>query len=804
MPRLRATQHPEQAVSPTNGEADSAVPVPSVRASGKARTEKARTQKLLNSQERALRAKFDPEFNTDSSIRTSLQHDPLSMERYSAHLQHWFFTTAFFDVNKREESYQHYGTFVKDRARCVYSLILALVGLLQRLFAQNEPELFHVLNTNVVDDTSTRIRGPHYQDPTTVYTIMNSVQTVHLRKSVDVTEDSGCCSSFRVPTPLTCLDQANTEGIHRAFAAGTLLTALGLGKMFQQFGLASDLVKSKFRTFILVGDALRANDAAFRSEIRDLIYAGRSNHLALRLRCSIHQLSLVRKPAVLFIPRLWATIVRLSHLFESLTFRKAFAKALASVIANSFIYLEVLELPAECQQWQALSDDLRNSFRCRSKVRKDQFNRMLDFLNGDLRMDSVVHYCVGRANGHCCEGPADALSKCLQLIVPFFSRGFPTPLLYRFKHYDEAVSYVTAGSSIHRLLIQALGTMGLVGTMDLEQHAVVEKLLGNLDLQKDGLDDTDAAIFIDEGLDCESFHSQNAKRKQLVHQEITKPGFVQSTVMVDFIIKPIDGMINRLFRRSSRLSKMTLLGNLYCDWDMDLAKSKELFLDIALGRFGWACVQEYCQLLIVGLGPVTRMGLAQDQLKTFLALTLHMVSDTWRRFVHDYCVYPFQLFELMDQSLEQFVTLWDGFVAASEQCPQCFDPCFSTRLLGAFGSLGMKPMALQQQAFAEVSAILQDICAFAPVSSDAVEVKNGQVQSIVSRRGNMAVKGPESSREASFLQSCIRDFELVKHFVEEQTLPPKTSVSGILRMAGTSSSNQHSTSKAPWFCVVPW
>ena len=48
-------------------------------------------------------------------------------------------------------------------------------------------------------------------------------------------------------------------------------------------------------------------------------------------------------------------------------------------------------------------------------------------------------------------------------------------------------------------------------------------------------------------------------------------------------------------------------------------------------------------------------------------------------------------------SLEQFVILRYGFVATLGQCLQCFNPCFPTWLLRAFGSLGVKPMAFSSR-----------------------------------------------------------------------------------------------------------
>ena len=772
----------------------------------RARTEKARAQKLVNAKEKKLRQELDPEFNASLKAKMSTSRDTSSRDTYSAHLQHWFFTPAFFSATQQEDAYSHYGSFAQDRARCVYSLILALVSLLKCFFGSgndavgNNQKTCHVLNTHIVDDTSTRVRGPSHTDATTVYTIMNSIQTVHARRCGHGLErDPAHCDSFRVPTPLTILDQANTEGIHKAFTASALVTAKGIGEMFQNFGLPANIVQAAHKTFVFVGDSLRANDAAFQEEAKQISQQDDMNHLALRIRCTVHQLGLIRKPAVLFIPRLWSTVVRLSHLFEGLTFRKSFAKALAKVIANSFVYLQVHELPDQSRTWKLLSDDLRASFRCRSKIRRENFDQMLDFLNGDLDSESVIHYCVDSPDGCCCSNEAEALAKCLQLAVRFFARGYPPPLLYRFKHFDEAVSFVTAGTCIHKLLTQALATMGLGDVLDSKLQVLVDKLLSDVDIQAAGTDDTDAACFVDDNdVGFDSYQAQNAKRKQLVHQEITKPGFGQSALIVDFIIRPIDGMINRLFRRSARLSKLTLLGTRYSGWEEDAEKSRSLFLELVSGQFGWQCIDKYCALISGGMEPVHRMGLGSQHFKTLFVLAVHLISDMWRRLVHEHSTPQFQILKLAGMTLEQFVLQWDRLISQRQQCQNCFDSCFSMKVLNICGELAGEPHDVQNRVFSEMMTILTDIATFAPVSSDPVEVKNGQVQSVASRRGNMAVKGPKSAKESSFLQSAIRDHELAKHWVESQVLPTKAKVSGILRRAGMTGSNQHSQQKDSW------
>ena len=81
------------------------------------------------------------------------------------------------------------------------------------------------------------------------------------------------------------------------------------------------------------------NDTAWRHErqimldqrdrTRDMAAAPRRT-LGMRLRCTNHQLCLVRRPMVLSCKGYWATLVRLGHLFEVNSFRRSFAAALIS------------------------------------------------------------------------------------------------------------------------------------------------------------------------------------------------------------------------------------------------------------------------------------------------------------------------------------------------------------------------------------------------------------------------------------------------------------------------------------------
>ena len=714
--------------------------------SNRLRTEKARVQRRLNQQKSKLdKQDRDLEFGEESVLSPG-PGIPIFQTR-AGHLQHYFCTKLLFTASKQDILYQagDYKTFARDRARTVFSLIKALASLLHTVF-EAKP-VHHIVNTHIIDDTSTRMRGPLYSDPTTMYTIMNSIQSIHVvyASSDACTQDCEQTTRFRVPTPLICLEDATSKGIFEAFVASAVVTSKGVGSMLQKYGICKDVVQSTWRSFVFVGDSLKANQAAFRKECLEVLKKDDPKHLCLNFRCLIHQIALVRKPAVLMVPRLWSTIVRLAHLFETLSFRRAFATNLASVISNSFVYIPVAQQLPEEASWKSVRERLQANFRCKSSLKKRNLKAMLEFVNGDLESECVYHYCHEAAPGQspCCTGSDDALGKCLRLIVPFFSRGFPVPLLYRFKHYDEAISFITLGLCTHGLLTRTLSSMDLAKQAGQKQQELIDCLLGDLDLSVGGQDGTDPAAFKDD--EFEDFHAQTSKRKQLVYEEITKPAFHQSTLYLDFMIRPMDSLMNQLFHRSQLLTKLTLLGPCLDNWKEVAHKSRELFLSVASGSFGQTVVKEYCTIMFGGddsLQTLADLGFdvsSQSHLHSMFVLGVHLVTDLWRRLVHEHNVPQYKLFStlLRTTTLDGFVAAWDRFQGAKASCPYCFDRTFSQKVLNIYpGPLGLLDRSVQESVHMEVTQLLSDLATASPLSSDPVEVKNGQVQNITSRRGN--------------------------------------------------------------------
>ena len=379
------------------------------------------------------------------------------------------------------------------------------------------------------------------------------------------------------------------------------------------------------------------------------------------------------------------------------------------------------------------------------------------------------------------------------------------PLLYRFKHFDEAITFITSGLGIHNLLARTLRGMDVsIKTMGQKQQQMVDHLLGDIELGDDEANDnpwSNIASVFEEEL---SYQEQNAKRRQLVHQEITRPQFKVFSEIVDVVIRPVDSHMNRLFARTEKLNQLTLLGKHHSSFKELAASSKSLFIAISTGEFGKQIIEDSFGILHDGLDPHRFSEPIESQLQTLFTMVLHLCSDTWKRFVHDLSTFQFRMFSFVGMTLEEFVSTWDEFQKSRRACPKCFDQEFCQNLLDIHpGLLVEQPRTKQQEVYDCIQLLLGDLATYSPISSDAVEVKNGQVQVVCSRACRTAVKSPLNSKETSFLMSFIRSFELVKHYVEKATLPSKMSISSLLKRIGKKGRNQHSDrsqplKKAPW------
>ena len=248
-------------------------------------------------------------------------------------LQEHYFTRRLFSPGQYNDT--NYKKMKAERARCAFSLIRALLQVLRDL-CQTPPQ--HCICCVTADDTNTRMRPPSGRSQ--IFTVCDTVQNVHLRSSAC----DGCpWTTLHIPTPLIALPGSKASDIHAGMTAWSVFCGRGLGTTLQSFGLAEEdlgaVFKAKFRTTIFIGDALKANDAAWTVERHIMKRQERptdsdNHHTALRIKCLTHQINLIRKPVVLSSAGMWSCFVRLAHLFQAHSFRRAFATSLLAVLQS--------------------------------------------------------------------------------------------------------------------------------------------------------------------------------------------------------------------------------------------------------------------------------------------------------------------------------------------------------------------------------------------------------------------------------------------------------------------------------------
>ena len=152
-------------------------------------------------------------------------------------------------------------------------------------------------------------------------------------------------------------------------------------------------------------------------------------------------------------------------------------------------------------------------------------------------------------------------------------------------------------------------------------------------------------------------------------------------------------------------------------------------------------------------------------------------------------------FRLINLATPEFVEEWRKISAG---CETCLDPDFALVLFRKFPDLGSKTLDEQDAARQEVQSLLKDISEWAPLTSDRVEIKNGQVQWSVSKRGSQNVKGGRAASETTLLQAAVQQNEWAQREVARNTLPAKTTSSSIHKMVGVSSANQFTAKDKGW------
>ncbi|CAE7402212.1 unnamed protein product [Symbiodinium sp. CCMP2592] len=706
--------------------------------------------------------------------------------------------TTFMDKDERHQ-------FSRERARCVKSFLQAMVDAVVKLFRGSSGSdalpMKHVLNTVVSDDTTTKLKaqGRPGFDQSVVYTVMNTSQSLVLRYA------DGATQCMHMPTPLQILPSGKAKSIHEAFKAWLLITGTGVGGRLLSLQCPANLAsQSPWQTLVLMGDALKANNTAWNMEKNSLLQRRRETDsadvphrtLGLRLKCLNHQCALIRRPLVLSIERYWATLVRLGHLFELNSFRRSFAGALISLVQQpgNFVRIPVAAFPPEMPVWQKRTAWILRDYQSTSLGAQKLARSPLDFANGDSTKDVIVHHCLLPREGEppCCSSHDESVCKFLAQAVPLLSRGFPTPLLYRMKHYGPASSYMKLAGSCFGLLRRVLCEMessAVQSANDGELAQYVDAFLQ--DSSRPGgvapAEENYWQHLLASALDSDrDFAAQNGARRRMVIHEISKPSFQQASIVIDCLIQPLEHGINTLLSHTRILHDLTFLGKGHPEYQELCSKSRGLFLRCMSGHFGDQMLREYTVIMERGLFELIDMGFeaTDDSLNKIFDAIVLLCTDLHRRCNYELSRAPFKLFKLCDLDLAAFLDAWAALEAEAVACQNCVDHELTTVLLKKFSGLQVKTVEEQMASQSEIVSLLSDISTFSPTTSDAVELKNGQLQWVVSKRASQNVRNGRTAVEMSLLHSAVAQNQWVQSAAGVETMPSKATASSIKKMSG--------------------
>ena len=456
-------------------------------------------------------------------------------------------------------------------------------------------------------------------------------------------------------------------------------------------------------------------------------------------------------------------------------------------------------LPAEHTAWKRRAEWIGRNFQSTSKGAKSALDEILTFINGDTSQDILCHWCLVESG--CCKDQEESLNRLIRLLVPFFTRGFPVPLLSRFKHYGLASSYVKVGTTLCKILPQTLQRMkGSGASISAELSSMIDTLLADTGMSSSGgsLNEEDFQVLLGGLMEADMQYSlQNSVRKNMMIKAFGQEDFPTHTVIMDCLLQPIETGINTLFSRTKILHQLSNLGTAHPSFADLCQKSRSKFLRIVDGSLGQELMVGYLSILEKGLAESIEFGLdikdSPKLLKLAYDLVIVGVTDTWRRLVLDFKSAPFSLFGLVGLTPQQFLLQWEALHKKFASCNACVDNAFTGLLLSQFPMSKFDGPAAAADSFCqEVQQLLLDVATFAPLSSDLVEIKHGGVQWAVSRRGRQQVRAPKAAREITLLQACLKQFLWAQSHVADETMPSKATASGILKMSGVRSSNQYS------------
>ena len=217
-------------------------------------------------------------------------------------------------------------------------------------------------------------------------------------------------------------------------------------------------------------------------------------------------------------------------------------------------------------------------------------------------------------------------------------------------------------------------------------------------------------------------------------------------------------------------------------------RSACIFKRFALGSLGSHQVERYVKLLET-FPALKAPGLKKE----FFIMALESIGEAWRRFIYATQSFPFVLFTLCNVDLPDFIRQYAELAARARACPKCLDQEFSMVILTYIDNveeaLVSKPIADKCYA---VQSFLEDVAAYAPISSDLVEALHGTAQTKLNRfRG--AKPSDSSAQEQMVWQQINSAYKQFDAWVRERFFDPQA-LSRLCRY-GRKGMNQYSSTR---------
>ena len=415
------------------------------------------------------------------------------------------------------------------------------------------------------------------------------------------------------------------------------------------------------------------------------------------------------------------------------------------------------EYPPHKAAWERRAQYMLHGFQARYESSKTNLKKLLDFINGDTSQDIARHFCLLPADGRppCCNSDEDSLCKFLAMAVPWFSKGFATPLLYRMKHYGPASSYAKVGCMFCNLLPRVFQELQN-NSADAEVTNLVDVFMNEPGQAQHEPRDTEQLLA--NILDADtSYTAQNSVRKKLILNQVSKPDFPQSAMLVDCWTQPLEHGTNYLLSHTKTQTELKYLSKASKNFEALCQKSKSQFLEFMAGGLSDKILMDYAALLDCGMRDLLDMGFepTPERLNRILVAMVAICSDIYRRLKFEFTSAPFTLFALVGMDTPNFLRAWADLEHRGRCCDSCHDHSLTAALLRQFPDLTLKSPVEQDAARSQAQELLSDIATWSPLCSDSVELKHGQVQWLVSRRGAAHVLGERAAAESSFLKAAI-------------------------------------------------